>query len=331
MKERITVLMPVYNGAKYLKETIDNVLSQTFRDFVFLIINDGSTDETELVIQSYSDDRIKYLKNEANLGLVKTLNKGIDMVETEFLARMDADDLWVETKLEKQIEVLDRRPEIGICGTSIRKFGTYEADFIFPQNNEELKVGFLFYCCMSHPSVVFRMSFLKNTGLRYRPDYFPAEDYKMWVDALSSTQIYNIPEILVFYRQHDSQITQDSNKNQVDKSNVIRAELLNIISGSFSDMEVAFHLSHFIKGDFTYGFNASKQWVDKLLKLNTTFEYKYLNAALKKQLYSTYQTYLYNKYYRKNRFVALINLFLSFKWLNLPLKRNIKLLLNLVR
>ena len=106
MKERITVLMPVYNDAKYLKETIDNVLSQTFRDFLFLIINDGSTDETELVIQSYSDDRIKYLKNEANLGLVKTLNKGIDLVETEFLARMDADDLWVETKLEKQIDVL---------------------------------------------------------------------------------------------------------------------------------------------------------------------------------------------------------------------------------
>jgi glycosyltransferase involved in cell wall biosynthesis len=90
--------MPVYNGAKYLKETIDNVLLQTYRDFIFLIINDGSTDETEQIIISYTDPRIKYIKNQKNLGLVETLNKGIDLVETEFMARMDADDLWVETK-----------------------------------------------------------------------------------------------------------------------------------------------------------------------------------------------------------------------------------------
>jgi glycosyltransferase involved in cell wall biosynthesis len=330
MKERITVLMPVYNGAKYLRETIENVLSQTFRDFVFMIINDGSTDETEQIIQSYPDERIKYLNNEANLGLVKTLNKGIELVETEFLARMDADDLWVETKLEKQIEVLDRRPEIGICGTSIRKFGTYEANFIFPQNNEELKVGFLFYCCMSHPSVVFRMSFLRNTGLRYRPDYFPAEDYKMWVDALSLTQIYNIPEILVFYRQHDSQITQDSNTSQSLMTDRVRLELINELSDNFSNEELSFHVNVFLNGEIENNsdYFAAKNWADKLIVTNERrqlFNQKLFRQKLNIQVQSSYYLYIKRKYFRENK--AFITYLFSCDWSRLNLKYNFKLLL----
>lgn len=330
MKERITILMPVYNGAKFLRETIENVLLQSYRDFIFLIVNDGSTDDTEKIILSYKDSRIKYLKNERNLGLVKTLNKGIDLIETEFLARMDADDLWVETKLEKQLALLDSRPDVGICGTSIRKFGAFQGDFIFPMDNTGLKVGFLFYCCMSHPSVVFRMSFLKNSGLWYNEDYFPAEDYKMWVEALKLTQIYNIPEFLLFYRQHDNQITQDTNSVQAQLTNKVRLELLAELSGQFTEEEKSFHINSFIKARIRSSneYILYKSWIKKLLILNKqtrAFEANELKRVLTKHLQAGYYSSLKSRYFSEKK--LFVKYLFSGEWFNLSFKYNIKLLM----
>jgi len=331
MKERITILMPVYNGAKYLKETMDNVFLQTYRDFIFLIINDGSTDETEQIILSYTDSRINYVRNEKNLGLVKSLNKGIDLVETEFLARMDADDLWVKTKLEKQLQLLDERLDVGLCGTSIRKFGAYENDFYFPVDNKGLKVGFIFYCCMSHPSVVYRMSFLKETGLRYRENYFPAEDYKMWLDCLKSTQIYNIPEILVYYRQHENQITQDTNSAQNRFTNQVRWEIIAELSTNFTEKDKEFHLNRFLPADFesTNDYKLFKDWIKKLVVLNnknTVFDKLELKLTLNKHLQANYYNYVKSTCFSGSLFKGVMKLLFTGIWFHLNMKYILKLI-----
>lgn len=323
--------MPVYNGAKYLKETIDNVLLQTYRDFIFLIINDGSTDETEQIIISYTDPRIKYIKNQKNLGLVETLNKGIDLVETEFMARMDADDLWVETKLQKQLEVMDKSPAVGICGTSIRKFGAFEKDFYFPVDNLGLKVGFIFYCCMSHPSVVYRMSFLKETGLRYRADYFPAEDYKMWLECLKFTQIHNISEILVYYRQHSTQITKESNSTQVALTNKVRLEVIEDLTTELTQQEKELHLNHFVKSDIhsRNDYKFFKKWSAKLIELNRSknfvFDQTILKNAMKKHTQAAYMGFLKKRYFQDSSISALCRYIMSFDWIYLQLRYNLKL------
>jgi len=328
---KVTILMPVYNGAVYLRETIESVFNQTFTDFVFLIINDGSTDQTEEIILSYSDPRIIYHKNEINLGLVKTLNKGIELVETEFLARMDADDLWVEDKLEKQIRFLETRTDVGVCGTSIHKFGKFEGDFIFPTNNEVLKVGFLFYCCMSHPSVIYRMSFLKQTGLRYRSDYFPAEDYKMWIDCLEQTQIYNIPEKLVLYRQHNEQITQDSNAKQTVMTNVVRLEVLSRIYNGFTEDEKKFHVEQFLTKDISSNadYLIYKKWSETIQIRNR--EQKYMDAELLrdilyKHVQLKYGTYLRKKYFEQYTISSVVRYVFSFNWTKLSIKNNLKII-----
>jgi glycosyltransferase involved in cell wall biosynthesis len=330
---RLTILMPVYNGEQFLRETMDSVLNQTYSDFLFLIINDGSTDSSEDIIKSYSDPRIIYRKNEKNLGLVSTLNKGIDLVETEFLARMDADDLWAETKLEKQIKLLDSRPEVGICGTSIHKFGAFEGDFIFPVENDGLKVGFLFYCCMSHPSIVYRMSFLKESGIRYRVDYFPAEDYKMWIDCLEKTQIYNIPEVLVYYRQHSSQITQDSNALQIAKTNKIRLEVLDRVSTEFTDEEKEFHLKVFVAQNIcsVSDYKKCANWC-KLIQLRNKEKLFYispevLSEGLKHYLVSGYKGYVVFKYFPKFNIPNAVRYVSSLEWRYLSLRMNVMLLL----
>ena len=326
---RITILMPVYNGERFLKETVDNVLCQTYTDFSFLIINDGSTDRTEEIILSYDDLRIIYCRNEKNLGLVMTLNKGIEMIETEFLARMDADDLWEPTKLAKQITLLDEKPDVGICGTFIRKFGAINGDFIFPIDNEHLKVGFMFYCTMSHPSVVYRTSFLKESELRYSADFYPAEDYKMWIDALQLTQIYNIPEILVYYRQHEEQITQDSNSLQRKKTDLVRQEILERIAPDFTAEEKEFHVYKFTKGKVN-SIKDYKEFVNwsKVLHAKNKQNGQYINPdILEKELSYHIQIflkgYILEKYFKKMDLKNWSRYFFSFEWIYLSLRRNI--------
>jgi glycosyltransferase involved in cell wall biosynthesis len=330
---RITVLMPVYNGEKFLSETIESVLQQTYTDFVFLIINDGSTDGSEKIIQSYTDTRIRYVKNERNFGLVTTLNKGIDLVDTEFMARMDADDLWVETKLKKQIEVFDHHPEVGICGTSIRKFGAFEGDFYFPVDNEALKVGFLFYCTMSHPSVVFRMSFLKETGLRYKANYFPAEDYKMWIDSLQLTQIYNIPELLVYYRQHETQICSTANATkQSILLNIIRLEMLERISKDFSPEEKQFYIQHFVDGKIQSkeDYKRFEEWGQCICRRNNEktqyIDSSILHKEMNNYIQQFYKGYVLRKYFTKNLLFDLWRYLFSFEWRHLSLRRNLRII-----
>lgn len=333
---RITILMPVYNGEQFLKEAINSVLEQTYTDFIFQIINDGSTDLSEEIIRSYSDSRILYQRNETNLGLVATLNNGIELVNTEFLARMDADDLWHPFKLEKQIKLLDSRPDVGICGTSIHKFGAFEGDFIFPVDNEELKVGFLFYCCMSHPSIVFRMSFLKKSGLHYQVDYFPAEDYKMWTDCLEKTQIYNIPEVLVYYRQHSNQITQDSNKEQATKTDIIRLEMLNNIYSGFTDQEKEFHLKTFVEQKIKSIEDYKKciVWKKKLqsqnIKNGSYIQPHIFEKELNKYIQAGYKGYVLSRYFQIFSIANGLHYIFSFDWRYLSLKRNASLLLKCI-
>ena len=242
---KVTVILPVYNGERYLREAIDSVLAQTFSDFELWVFNDGSTDGTVAIVDSYSDPRVKRVDNPQNMGLVATLNRAFAMVESPYIARMDDDDLWHPKKLELQVALLESRPDVGVCGTSIHKFGDTDSVCIFPEESDALKVGLLFYCMMSHPSVVYRRSMLQETGLTYRQDFFPAEDYKMWVDVLKHSKIYNLQEPLVEYRQHESQICRERKEEQVELERKLREEQLRLIFPNPYKDELAFHLDRF--------------------------------------------------------------------------------------
>src|SRR5688572_29034662 len=117
---RITVLMPVYNAASFLREAIESILQQTFRDFEFLIIDDGSTDESIAIVQAYKDPRIRFLQNDANVGIAATLNRGIEMASCELIARMDADDISYPTRLQKQYDYMTLNPMCALLSTACR-------------------------------------------------------------------------------------------------------------------------------------------------------------------------------------------------------------------
>ena len=124
--------MPAYNAEKYINEAIDSILAQTFTDFEFIIIDDGSTDSTCAIVESYSDSRIRFFKNEHNLGVAATLNRGLDLARGEYIARMDADDISLPTRFEKQAAYMDSHPDVVVCGTGVECFGArHETRFFF--------------------------------------------------------------------------------------------------------------------------------------------------------------------------------------------------------
>lgn len=266
---QVTIVMPVYNGEAYLEEAIGSVLRQTYADFALWVVNDGCTDRSMDIVGRFADPRLVRLDNPRNLGLVATLNNTFARVQSPYIARMDADDVWLPDKLERQMAALAAHPEAGICGTSVEKFGDLHSVVRFP-SAEALKVGLLFHCMMSHPSVVYRRSFLQASGLAYRADYFPAEDYKMWADAVQRTTIINLEAPLVRYRQHGGQICRERHDEQVALEDRIRAELLHCISPALADAEVEFHNRRFASlcPQSEAELRLFARWARRLVRLN---------------------------------------------------------------
>lgn len=191
--------MPVHNGAKTIKETIDSVINQTYRNFEFIIINDGSDDETEKIINSYDDEKIVYSNLSSNLGIVPALNIGISLCEGKFIARIDADDTMVPTRLEKQVEFMESHPEYDIVGSSFKVIG--RKSVVFPDNYEVTMQDLLGKNRLCHSSVMMRKSSLEKLPYYYQNYFQAAEDYKLWFTCLAyGLRLYVMPEVLTNYR-----------------------------------------------------------------------------------------------------------------------------------
>jgi len=226
----ISVVMPVYNGGKYLREAIESILNQTCRDFEFLIINDGSKDKSDEIIRSYNDPRIKYFQNDGNKGLVYTLNFGIGKSQGKYIARMDADDISFPERFTQQIEAFRNDPKLGFCGTWAKVIGTLKP-FRVESDPEKLRCKLLLKNQFVHSSLMFKRELLLEDWPPYKKDNFPAEDYALWIDLATKTKMTNIPKFLLGYREHASQISSESSKKQRLKTNELRLTLFKRLLG----------------------------------------------------------------------------------------------------
>jgi glycosyltransferase involved in cell wall biosynthesis len=266
---KVSVVMPAYNAEKYISEAIESILNQTFTDFEFIIINDGSTDKTKEIINSYTDYRIHYLENESNLGIVATLNKGLEYASGEYIARMDADDISLSNRFEKQVSIMDTDSTIGALGTGTRIFGqnveTRETHSTL--NSDKLKAELMFSTCMCHPSVMIRKSVLDENNFHYKEEFKGAEDYELWWQIATVSRILTIPDVLHCYRIHPNQITQ--NKDEAYRNLLLRLldVRLNTIGLDFSDYEKECFLIY-CYGDFSkYDEEKMHIYIDDLYKI----------------------------------------------------------------
>lgn len=215
MIPKVTVLMPVYNGEKYLKESIESILNQSYKHFEFLIIDDASTDCSAEIILNYKDKRIRYIRNEENLKVAATLNKGLKLAKGEYIARMDCDDIALLNRLETQVAFMEAHDEVGVCGSWFQFYGGFDDRIIkLPVESDLIQARLLFHCVLNHPTVILRKSVLDEYNLIYGNRTL--EDYDLWIRAAKVTKIANIPKVLLKYRIHSNQITVTYN-NKVQK------------------------------------------------------------------------------------------------------------------
>lgn len=222
---RVTVLMSVYNGERYLREAMDSIIGQTFADFQFLIINDGSTDSSVEIIQSYADSRVRLIHNDANMGLTASLNKGLELSLGDYIARMDADDISRPERLALQVRFMDANPKVGVCGSWVQ-FISKENKSIWklPEKTEDIRCWQFHTVGVAHPSVILRRSFFVDQGLCYDLRCRYAQDYELWGRAIKCMDFANIPKVLLDYRISSEQIGAIHGSEQLETVELLRLQ-----------------------------------------------------------------------------------------------------------
>ena len=223
----VTVLMPVYNGEAFLREAIESILHQTFTDFEFLIINDGSTDRSEEIIKSYSDPRIVYNTNETNIKLIATLNKGLALAQGKYIVRMDADDISMPQRIEKQVAFMEAHTEVVACGTWAQSFGVENTLIKYEAGHNDIMFKMLYQCHLVHPTIIMRAREVQSFTPQFDPNYAHAEDYDFFVRLGYKFQLANLQEMLLKYRSHTNSVSKEYRSVQLHNSNTIRHNQFN--------------------------------------------------------------------------------------------------------
>lgn len=222
---KVTVIMPLYNAEKYVKETIECILNQTFKDFELLIIDDCPTDGTLDVVNQIQDDRIRILHNGKNRGIAYSRNHGLAEAKGEYIALMDDDDLTPLDRLEREVVFLDNNPDIGVIGGNVETISENgekrTKPFLIKTRPEEIHSEMMFACPMANSSTMFRKLILDNDKITYKDGMFGMEDFRFWVEMSLHTQIVNFQDTLLYWRKRidneSSRVVFEEKKEREEK------------------------------------------------------------------------------------------------------------------
>lgn len=231
----VSVIMPVFNGERYVRAAVESILGQSFTDYELIIINDGSTDGSDEILQKYAsiEGRVVYGVHEQNRGLVAVLNEGLEIAKGEFIARMDADDISLPERLERQVEFLKQTPHVGVVGTQMNILdasGVKTGQFQVPLEHNRIIWSLMFGRSFAHPSIMLRKSLFEKTG-GYNSDFHVTEDQELWMRLAWLTQFANLPQILVNYRSHSLSVSRQKADLQKRQILTLRRQLSSQILG----------------------------------------------------------------------------------------------------
>jgi glycosyltransferase involved in cell wall biosynthesis len=242
MIPKISVIMPVYNSENYIDKSIKSILDQTYRNFEFIIINDGSTDSTRAKLSAYEEPRIKIYDNESNIGYVLSLNRALTIARGEYIARMDADDISLPERLEVQVGYMDQNPDIGVCGTYVKFTGSGKGNIWKPLcNHNDIICNLFFTSSLAHPSVMMRKKILDQYNITYDNSYYGAEDYHLWVQISRYSRLANIDKVLLLYTKHENQVSSVKKKTQSDSADRVRLYQLVRFMADVTDEDIEMH------------------------------------------------------------------------------------------
>ena len=284
--------MTVYNNEKYLRSAIESILKQTYENFEFLIVNDGSTDKSLDIMRSYKDGMVKIINNGENHGLVYSRNLGIEKASGKYIAIMDGDDISLPKRLETQVAFMESHPEVGACGSWIKTIGTKKHyTNRHYTDSEKIKANLLFYTSLAQPSVMLRKEILQKYNLNYDKENQHCEDYGLWVDVSCVSKLANIPEVLLLYRVHQKGYSKEHRNEGFTDATKLREKQLLVLGLYPSKEDLRIHSAFFPKdGESTIRFlEKTEKWYQKIRTANTKTN-KYSPNALGAILYERWRT-----------------------------------------
>ena len=239
--KKLSVIMPVYNTKEeFLRVAIESILNQTYSDFEFIIVNDGSTNNAEEVILSYKDDRIVYLKQE-NQGIVSALNNAWDKASGEYIARMDSDDVSLPQRFEKQIKFLEENPEYSLVGSWAEVIPNKR---IIKLPTDIKLMDLLADCTFIHPSIMFRKSDFDKYNTRYTEEAKYAEDYLLYSKAVTILKMTNLQEVLLNYRVYPDNSSSSNRETRIRSSFVVQDLILDYMSNDEKERNFLLNLAY---------------------------------------------------------------------------------------
>ncbi len=295
----VSIVLPVYNGEKYLAESLDSILAQTYRNWELVIINDGSTDSTENLILKYQDKRIKYFPNDGNKGIIFSLNRGLRESNGIYIARIDADDIALPYRLEKQVRFLSENPDYDLCGSyfqTIDSNGRFLKNVTFPANNRDAQSYLLLHNCFCHSAIMMRTGIAKD--LKYDENFQVCEDYDLWYRISRTGKILNLPEFTTLYRVHDNNMSTRKSEIMFAHVNKINKRILDDLGIEYSKSELDVHSNALSYNAFFFGnpdrIRSLENWMVKLysyLKKNGNYNaFLCYQILIEKWIVVTYNT-----------------------------------------
>ncbi|WP_180271139.1 glycosyltransferase family 2 protein [Fredinandcohnia onubensis] len=240
----VTVFIPVYNSEEYLEEALKSIINQTYQNLEILIVDDGSTDQSVSIINSINDSRIHVISNDGNKGIPYSRNVGLEHAKGKYMAIMDADDIALPNRIERQVQFMEKNKEIDAIGTFYELFGgrltrTFKPKYI---TSDEIKAQLLFFSQIGNPTAMIRLGTLKKHKITYNLSYFVAQDYDMWVQISKVGNLHILPEVLLKYRTGHSNITKKSQQEKATKRkkiiDSIHKDILTYYKMDFTDEEM---------------------------------------------------------------------------------------------
>lgn len=320
----VSVLMSVFNTRiEYLKESVESICSQEFDEFEFIIVNDGSTDKKIIeLLENYAKkyNKIRIIENENNIGLTKSLNKGVRASKGKYIVRMDSDDISCPDRIGKQFAYMEQHPEIDILGTDIKKIGDMSIHFAkfknYMDNDSIFRAKMMFNNVGPiHPTVMIRKSSIFEKGILYREDIIKAQDYALWIDCLNAgAKFACLNEKLLLYRIHTNQITIKKSDEQLKyKEMLIQENLVNQYEINIKGAEV---LSTLYTNTFEYPPSKYVFWIKDI---NLQYASKLMEMELKERwLHKVAKCIRYSNDYRGLKQIYTYKCIFSkslFKWL----------------
>jgi glycosyltransferase involved in cell wall biosynthesis len=269
---RVTVFMPVYNGSAHLDAAVQSILAQTYQDFEFLIIDDGSDDETPNLLEKIQDPRLRIVRNDANRGVPATRNRGLDLALGEYVAMIDSDDLAKPERLETQVQFLDEAPDHAVVGTWAREIDEHDVRkrvLRRPLNWKRLRARLLFLGTIRTPSAMGRLDVLRS--YRFRSEFPVCSDSDYWVRVALEHRWENIPIDLIDYRIHSDSLTKSNSEKVKERKVAIARSLLELLGMTFDDTDLENHFK--LRRPKRHDFDAeyidwAEFWLRSLIKAN---------------------------------------------------------------